>query len=50
MGEIKGANKPIEVKPCTCKHEVQDKMYGFGNRVHNPTAKGYKCTVCSKIK
>lgn len=33
-----------------CKHEFQDKKYGKGNRVHNPTRKNsgsvYRCTVC----
>jgi hypothetical protein len=39
---------------CNCKHEYQDKQYGSGNRVHNPTKKGgtgaiiYRCTACNK--
>jgi len=41
---------------CTCKHEVQDKMYGPGMRVHNFAKAvlnkqgGYRCTVCKAIK
>lgn len=35
---------------CNCKNYQQDKMYGAGNRVQNPTndvdKKGYRCTVC----
>lgn len=40
---------------CTCKHEVQDKLYGPQVRVANATAKGDKditevrCTVCKAI-
>ena len=37
-----------EVKHCNCKHEVQDKMYGKGNRLMNEYNKGYRCTVCGK--
>jgi len=35
---------------CTCRHEYQDKKYGKGKRVCNPTRKQdgtiYRCTVC----
>jgi hypothetical protein len=41
------------IKKCTCKHEYQDKKYGKGNRIFNPTSKKkgadsiyYRCTVC----
>jgi len=39
------------VLSCTCKHDVQDKMYGPGKRCHNPLPdKGggvrWRCTVC----
>ena len=37
-----------EVKRCSCKHEVQDKLYGQGNRLMNEYNKGYRCTVCGK--
>lgn len=37
-----------EVKKCSCKHEVQDKLYGQGNRLMNECNKGYRCTVCGK--
>lgn len=39
---------------CTCQHEWQDKTYGKGMRVCNPTAKKsgdkviYRCTVCKR--
>ncbi len=35
---------------CKCKHDYQDEKYGKGNRVHNPTVKGYRCTVCGDEK
>lgn len=38
------------VKQCDCAHDYQDAKYGKGKRVHNPSAKGYKCTVCGKLK
>lgn len=43
-----------KIKRCDCKHEFQDKKYGNGMRVMNPTGKGdksgdYRCTVCGKI-
>lgn len=37
-----------EVKRCSCKHKVQDEMYGNGNRLMNEFNKGYRCTVCGK--
>lgn len=38
------------ILPCACNHLAQDKMYGRGNRVHNISAQGYRCTVCRTIK
>lgn len=43
------------IKVCTCKHEFQDKKYGFRKRVHNQCKKegkikGWRCTVCGNIK
>lgn len=39
------------IKPCKCKDEQQDRMYGIGMRVHNIGGKGKDkiayCTVCS---
>lgn len=39
---------------CTCKHDYQDKLYGYGRRVHNIRHKGkiigYRCTVCGNTK
>lgn len=38
----------IEILPCTCVHEEQDKLYGKGKRVHNVNENGDAfCTVCS---
>jgi len=41
-----------KIQKCSCEHEMQDKMYGKGNRVKNQTVKGngtiYRCTVCLK--
>jgi hypothetical protein len=34
------------VNHCTCANAFQDKLYGPGQRVHNKTAKGRRCTVC----
>ena len=40
---------------CKCVNEFQDKRYGAGMRVANPTAKGDKdwhderCTVCGTV-
>ena len=43
-----------KILPCTCNlgqgAEFQDRKYGIGKRVHNPTNKGYKCTICSSVK
>lgn len=44
-----------KITSCDCKHEYQDKMYGRGQRVHNPCKRGtdsvdYRCTVCGKKK
>ncbi len=40
------------ILPCNCKHAYQDKRYGIGKRVHNPTKdeSKFKCTVCGKEK
>lgn len=38
------------VKPCRCKHDEQDARYGKMQRVHNESAKGYRCTVCGDLK
>lgn len=35
---------------CTCVHAFQDRRYGAGNRVHNPSTKGSACTVCGNVK
>ena len=37
-----------KIAPCTCAHEFQDRTYGRGQRVHNRTVKGYRCTVCRR--
>ncbi len=43
------------IRDCDCKHAQQDQMYGKGQRVHNLAAKGrdfkgWRCTVCGKLK
>lgn len=37
---------------CHCEHEVQDKLYGKKNRVHNyaEKTKNWRCTVCGAMK
>lgn len=42
--------KDTEIKACTCEHEYQDKKHGKSKRVHNPCAKGYRCSVCGNEK
>lgn len=37
-----------KIKACMCKNEYQDLKYGKALRVHNPCAKGWRCTVCGK--
>ena len=34
------------VRPCKCKNEAQDKIYGPGMRLHNSGASFGRCTVC----
>lgn len=38
------------IRKCTCDHKDQDEMYGNRMRVHTPTEKGYRCTVCLNHK
>lgn len=33
--------------PCKCQHDFQDSEYGKGNRLFNPTTKGWRCTICT---
>lgn len=33
---------------CVCSHEYQDKRFGKGKRLHNPTKDGYRCSVCGR--
>jgi hypothetical protein len=46
-----------EVKPCNCKSEFQDGLYGKGNRLHNKgegkskdSKPPLKCTICGTKK
>lgn len=43
---------PTMIRPCTCRHAQQDKMYGYGKRLHNWAVKkdAWRCTVCSYEK
>lgn len=41
------------IRPCSCQHEGQDRMYGKSRRVFSKTQKNvggnrykYRCTVC----
>jgi hypothetical protein len=48
------SSKVTKIITCDCIHEIQDSIYGKGNRVHNKggaknTVK-WKCTVCNKEK
>ena len=38
------------ILPCDCPHPYQDKEHGYKNRVHNPTTKGARCSVCLREK
>lgn len=37
------------VRSCTCSNPGQDNLHGKGNRVFSRCAKGWRCTVCSKV-
>lgn len=50
---------PAVILPCTCTAnslgntsaaDYQNKIHGKGKRVHNPSARGYSCTVCTDLK
>lgn len=36
----------MTIRACKCSHDYQDKVYGKGQRVHTPTNRGHRCTVC----
>ena len=36
----------ISIKPCTCEHKYQDKVYGKHQRVWNVGVTKLTCTVC----
>lgn len=42
------SGKSVRILECVCAHEFQDKRYGKGKRLHNPTKEGYRCTVCKR--
>ncbi len=35
---------------CVCVSEYQDKLYGKNQRVHSPSNKGHRCTVCNNVQ
>jgi hypothetical protein len=37
---------------CSCKHDVQDEIYGKGRRLHNFAEKKdlFRCTVCENLR
>ena len=47
-----------KVMPCSCAHEYQDRKFGKGRRLCNPTMKmslkdrvtTYRCTVCGSLR
>ena len=46
---------PTKLIPCSCKHPMQDRLHGYGVRVHNlakkeNVIKGWRCTVCVNLK
>ncbi len=42
----------VMIIKCSCEHKYQDKVYGKGRRVMNPTSSmgQYRCTVCGAEK
>lgn len=50
MSEKKTNSTGTVIWACTCSNEHQDKLHGVGNRVHNTTHKGGRCTVCGDEK
>lgn len=45
------SKKQTSVRPCGCKHPMQDLMHGAGRRTKNRTKNGaYRCTVCGKVE
>ena len=50
-------SRPSAVIACTCTYashgiaaKNQDAIHGNGQRAHNPSADGYRCTVCQRVK
>ena len=58
MAGGKSSNYGCAIKACDCKvnpetqgtqgANYQDTKYGYGLRVHNASAKGWRCTICGK--
>lgn len=44
----------VAIIDCNCSHDYQDRRYGKGKRVHNPTlgknGQWHRCTVCGSGK
>lgn len=47
MSHIRNADGCV-IRKCVCKSAFQDRLYGKGNRVHNNTNDGVRCTVCGR--
>jgi len=53
QAEVRGYGN---IRPCTCDHEYQDRLYGKGMRLHttcktgSPGGAAYRCTVCGTRK
>ena len=48
------AKNTMTIKPCSCKSEYQDSVYGKGMRAKNSVggkngAGSFRCTVCGKV-
>lgn len=41
-------SKNPRIMECVCDHSYQDNRYGKSQRVMNPFANGYRCTVCNR--
>lgn len=43
-----------KILPCNCKHDYQDRKYGYRRRAHNrktdQSTTNWRCTVCGREK
>ena len=57
MGVLAAMEDNDMIRPCTCRHEGQDRLYGRSNRVWNRTEQNkpeaerkWRCTVCGRVE